>query len=186
MPSTRIAALGLCLALAGCEAPQMPVESRISVVAQESRYEITVPSSKVTLLVPKADLRPGVGARSGASGSPRYFLLEGQELVVSGWFEPARLHTGTLDDSLKGEFAGLVKAGFAAPSHLEKLRVGAFDGVLYDVNDPGTNSSHVRATFVDEDTWIDLHVSVHADRSPAQLRAAVVDAVRGLSIRPKS
>ena len=186
MPSIRIAALALCLALAGCEAPQMPVESRISVVAQDSRYEITVPSSKVVLVVPKADLRPGAVDRGGAPGSPRYFLLEGDELVVSGWFEPARLHKGTLDDSLKVEFAGLVKSGFAAPSHLEKVQVGSFDGVLYDVDDSRTRSSHVRATFVDEDTWIDLHVSVVADRSPAQLRAAVIEAVRGLSVKPKS
>jgi hypothetical protein len=187
MPRTRVAAIALCCALAGCEAPQMPAESSISIVAQGANYDVTVPKSRVVLVVPKADLRrEAAPSGGGASGSPRYFLFKGDDLIVSGWIEPARLHTASLDDSLKGEFAQLEKAGFGAPTNVEKMRVGSFDGVLYDVRIPVGNSSHIRATYLDADTWIDLHVSVSAKRSPAEVRAEVIDAVRRLAIVPKS
>ena len=186
MPKTRTAVLALCLAVAGCEAPQMPAESRIAIVEQAANYDVTVPRSLVTLQVPKADLRPGVGEPGGATGSPRYFILKGDELIVSGWFEPARLYPGPVEASLRGEFAALVKAGFAAPTNIEKQRIGAFEAVVYDVKLPVGDAAHVRATYLDKDTWIDLHVSVSSKRSPAVLRAEVVELVRRLAVQPRS
>ncbi len=188
MTTIRITALALGLAMAGCAAPEMPVESRIAVVPHDARFDISVPMSHVVLQVPRGDLQVAPASGQGAAGSPRYFILKGASgLVISGWIEPARLYK-PLDETLGQEFAGMAKDGVAKPVNVAKSRVGAFDVFTFDMPlNQSVAAADVRASWHDEDTWIDLHLSCTGSAATiAQLRTQVLDALRGLSVQAKS
>ena len=87
----QLASLISIAALFGCAGPQATPADRITVAEAGEKYEITVAKSKVTLIVPKGDLRQSNDPRRGAAASPRYFFLTGagSGVNVSGWFEPA-------------------------------------------------------------------------------------------------
>ena len=185
MFSRKIVALGVCLAIAGCADAPMPTESRVGVVAHDAHYDVSVPLSKVVLQVPRDGLYPVRPTGEGSTGSPRYFQLHVERgLTISGWIEPARLYE-PLD--LARDLAKLAGTPLGRPLNVESLRVGDFDAVAYDLAvAPGVTAVNVRASWHDDDTWIDLHLSDAGDpASAASLRAEVVAALRGLVVLRK-
>ncbi len=187
MNRMKIVALGLCLAIVGCAEDPIPARERVSVVEQESRFDITVPPSHVVLQVPRGDLSDAPPSGKGAAGSPRYFLLQGEQgLSISGWIEPARMYQ-PLAALMPADFAKFERMGFGKPEHVETLHVGVFDVVAYDFElTADATQANVRAAWHDQDTWIDLHLSrTGRSSSVAQLRADVLATVAALAVRPK-
>lgn len=187
MNRMKIVALGLCLAIGGCAEDPIPARERVAVVEQGARFDITVPPSHVVLQVPRGDLSNMPPSGKGAAGSPRYFLLQGtQGLSMSGWIEPARMYK-PLADLMPADFARLTAMGFGNALRVQTQRINEFDVVAYDFDlTADATQANVRASWHDQDTWIDLHLSrTGRPSSAAQLRAEVLAAVGALAVQPK-
>lgn len=185
--TTLLLGLSLCLAIAGCAEPPIPMQERVAVVTQDTRFDIAVPQSRVVLQVPRGDLHDVPQPEPRPTENPHYFLLQGGGgLSISGWIEPARTFK-PLPDVMAHEFAKFATMGLGKPERVETLRVGAFDAVAYDMTlADGVTGANVRASWHDQDTWIDVHLSrAGQSASAAQLRADVMAALRGLVIQPK-
>jgi hypothetical protein len=137
-------------------------------------YVMNVPVSTVAVTIPKKDLRDNLGSRSKLN--PRYFLFQNErrpDISVSGWIEPAKKFTSTKKifegDKIQWDINGLPK-----PTEVEFKRVKGWDAVLYNMNMPGDTHSNIRAHWIEEGTWIDIHLSSLTEgKTPRQCRAAL-------------
>ena len=183
----RIATLATCLLLlVGCSTPELSPADRIQVNAVQSRWDVTVPKSKLVLSLPKGDLQIAESIGVGAAASPRYFVLKGRTTgtIVSGWFEPAERQSD-LRASWRKEMEGLKQNGFAPPTNIEETEVNGMETILYGIPMPKGSSAHARCSFVRSGTWLDLHLSISGDGSPAQSREQLVALLRTLQITDK-
>lgn len=187
MNRSKTLLLGLCLAAAGCAETPIPLEERVAVVTQDTRFDIAVPKSRVVLQVPRGDLHDVPQPEPRPTDNPHYFLLQGGGgLSISGWVEPAWSFK-PLADVMAHEFVKFEGQGFGKPQRVETAHVGAFDVIAYDLAlAADVTQANVRASWHDQDTWIDLHLSrTGKGASAAQLRAEVIAALGALVIQPK-
>ncbi|HKW00141.1 MAG TPA: hypothetical protein VJN96_09960 [Vicinamibacterales bacterium] len=147
------------LLLSAAFVPQASSNASLVVTEKSTSYELTVPTSRLVLTIPKDELAPAKLAAD--QGSPRYFYFEAATKLVaaSGWFEPEQSFKG-MSAFWSGEESNLIRQGFR-PASVAQERVGSWQVVLYDIALPGGGrSSNMRAELVQAGTWIDLHLSV--------------------------
>jgi hypothetical protein len=182
----RIVTLLIVAPLFGCAGPQATPADRITVTDTGEKYEISVAKSKVTLLLPKGDLRQNNDPRSGAAASPRYFFLTGASsgVNISGWFEPAE-RRGDVRASWKAEMEGLQKAGFSQPTDVSESGTEDRKVILYNLPLPSGSSSHARCSYVQSGTWVDLHLSVSGKLPTDQSRARLLSFLNAISIEDR-
>ena len=175
-PAERERALRLIASATWSEAPkaaapaapalpagQDPVSLRIDEV--NDTYRLTVPVSHFVLTIRKGGLKR---ATNPAIQSSRYFLLKdaAHGTVVSGFFDFAKRFEG-LDKFWEHETSSMKQRSSAAPEDVKFKKVGAWDAIVYNQPVPGGTSAHVRAEWVAEGTWIDVHLSLTGKRQPA-------------------
>jgi hypothetical protein len=156
----------------------------------DGNWEITVPVSHVTLVVPEAGLRVIKKDGGGSMNSPRYFLLKDDikgERIVSGWFESAlrvKDVKQTLQGSWDGEGVNLKNAGFE-PFDVVFGDIGDWATISYQIQVPpkADSSVHVRASRIIADTWIDLHLSVTSGETADDNRALVTQLLKSMTVR---
>jgi hypothetical protein len=162
----------------------------VAISEVNGNWEITVPVSHVTLVVPEAGLRLIKADSGGSTRSPRYFYLKDDakgERIVSGWFESA-LRVKDVKQTLQGswdvEGANLKKAGFE-PYDVVVGGIGDWATISYQIQVPtkAGSSVHIRASRIIADTWIDLHLSVTSGETAEDNRALVTQLLKSMTFR---
>ena len=138
-------------------------------------YVLNVPITSLAVTIPKKDLRNNLG--SGSKLNPRYFLFQNErrpDISISGWIEPAKKFTST-KKILEGDKIQWAINGLPSPTDVEFKKIGGWDAVLYNMVIPGNTHSNIRAHWIQESTWIDIHLSSLTDaKTPRQCRATLV------------
>ena len=138
-------------------------------------YVLNVPITTLAVTIPKKDLKNNLG--TGSKLNPRYFLFQNErrpDISVSGWIEPAKKFTST-KKILEGDKIQWAINGLPNPTDVVFKKIGGWDAVLYNMNIPGNTHSNIRAHWIQESTWIDIHLSsLTGQKSPHQCRAALI------------
>jgi hypothetical protein len=150
-------------------------------------YVLNVPITTLAMTIPKKDLKKNLGA--GSKLNPRYFLFQNErrpDISVSGWIEPASKFTSTRKiwegDKIQWSINELPH-----PTDVIFKKIGGWDAVLYNMNIAERVHSNVRAHWIQESTWIDVHLSsLTAAKSPKQCRATLVRLLRQIQVESTS
>lgn len=147
----------------------VPPDQRLQMSDAGAAFIFTVPVSSLALTVPKGDLLPANSHQD--STSPRYFHLEGKTsgLIISGWFEPEPSFRG-IKPFWDGELGAMRNSKLPEPQDVSFEDIGNWKTVWYDLKAPGGYDSNIRAEWVQDGTWIDLHISLGANVPPSEIR----------------
>jgi hypothetical protein len=161
-----------------------PSEQTLTVTESGDRYRLSVPVSRLEMTIPKGAFSIADVPGRGAAASPRYFQLEDKArgVIVSGWFEPAAGFKG-IDAFWKGETEALRRGGFP-PTNTKLANVGKWEAVFYDTEIPKGTNTHIRAEWVEQGIWIDVHISV-TTREPIDVaRATALRVLSSIRVAP--
>lgn len=159
----------------------------IEVKEATDSYRLSVPVSQLTMTLPKGNWSPKDKSIGGGTSNPRYFYFEDKKeasLILSGWFEPARLFIG-VSELWEKDTQRWKKEGLPQPINVSFETLGAWDTVMYDHNFGNAVSSHLRAHWVQSGTWIDIHLSTTTYKSSVENRKALRSLLRGISVSRK-
>ena len=189
MKARLILAAAMLLAAAACSTPGPRSTEAIQISETKSAYQLSVPVSQLAMTLPRGSWsRKDKSALGGGTSNPRYFYFEDEKeesLILSGWFEPDRLFSGSAAKQWEKDLPGLKKAKLPPPINVVFERVGGWDTVMYDQVFSGIVSSHMRAHWVQAGTWIDLHLSTTTDRSSAENRKKLKAVLRAIAVTEK-
>ena len=185
-----IVALAASFLAAACSTTSGPRSNESLEIAEtKSAYRLSVPVSQLTLTLPRGNWsRKDKSALGGGPANPRYFYFEDakeESLILSGWFEPDRLFSGSAVKQWELDAAGLKKAKLPHPVNVAFEKIGGWDTVLYDQVFSGVVSSHMRAHWVQAGTWIDIHISTTTYDSSIENRKKLRAVLRGISVLEK-
>jgi hypothetical protein len=168
---------------AAARAPPAPDPLSLLIDESAEAYRLTVPVSHFVLTIRKGGLKKATNPRNR---SPRYFLLQDKEhgTIVAGWFESAE-HFDGLDKLWEHELSELKRRSSPDPQDVKFTKVGGWDAIVYQQPLPHGTSAHVRAEWVAEGTWIDLHLSMAGKRSAADPRATLLQLLEGFRVEDK-
>ena len=188
MKSKLILAAVVLLAAGACST-SAPRNEAIQIGETSSAYQLSVPVSQLAMTLPKGHWsRKDKSALGGGTSNPRYFYFEDEKeesLILSGWFEPDRLFSGSAAKQWEKDLPGLKKAKLPPPVNIAFERIAGWDTVMYDQVFSGIVSSHVRAHWVQAGTWIDVHLSTTTERSSAENRRKLKALLRAISVTEK-
>ena len=166
----------------------LPVSKlRLIVSRVDDAYLLSLPVSRLEMRIPFPGLQQKVSDVSGATDSPRYFLLgDAHGINISGWFEGAGLFEGA-EKYWTSQLAVWKKQGLAAPLNAEFVKVGNWQAVFYDKPVDNYSNIHVRAHWVQAGTWIDVHLSLTGKPSDEGIsRAKLQELLQSITVREKS
>jgi len=147
------------------EPPKPSEPDRMTVRELPDAYEITVPVSRLQMTVPKENFTQGKPAAGGSTASSRYFFLEDKtnRIYLSGWFEPQEEFPG-MQKFWASEMAAWAREKMPLPESTEFRKLGNWDAVIYQISRKGGSNSHIRAHWLQDGTWIDLHLSMDSEK----------------------
>lgn len=168
-----------CLFLmCGCSSYSIQ-ESSITAHEFNKTIELTVPASKVKMLIPKLGL---VKQNDNPTNSYRYFYYwdTDAQLGISGWFEPESQFKGTKYHW--NEFLAKWKGNPPSNVHFEKLN--GWEVILYNIDVQGCSQSNAKAFLVQSETWLEIHVSSFCKEGAKQ--ADVMDFIKNIVVENKA
>jgi len=140
-------------------------DQSLVITETDNSIRLSVPVSRLALVLPRGKLVSADGVRTGASASPRYFRFKDPKLglIVSGWFEPSNSYPG-FGEFWEAEFTAMKKNGLIPVSRPELVKADNWLTVAYELTAPGGINTHLRAHLVQAGTWIDMHISVTTEK----------------------
>jgi hypothetical protein len=167
-----MAAPSLCIAA--------PPEQTLVVAESGGSYRLSVPISQLVMTMPRGGL---AATQYPASASPRYFQFEdaSRGVMLSGWFEPAGSFRG-IDAFWKSETGEWQKRGMPEPLNVSMAKIGQWDAIAYDIAVPQISNTHIRAHWVQANTWIDVHVSVTSREPVEAARRRAMEVLNGIVV----
>lgn len=156
----------------------------LGVIPQEASYQLWLPSSRLYMDIPKANMTLVSKASADAPQGPRYFHFVDRGLNVSGWFEPAQKYDG-VKAFWASETAAWAKNGLPEAQDVVFKQINKWDAIVYDSPVPSGTNAHIRAHWVQAGTWIDLHISFTSNRSSAELREALETYLKAVFVRER-
>ncbi len=161
----------------------------IQIASQGADYEISLPASKLRLVVPKGALVQRSTAAGATQSKPRYFFLEDRanNRVVSGWMEPAQRYKG-IHAFWENESKDWTKGtGLPEPQNVTFEAFGKWEAVVYEIPTPIPNatSTNLRAHWVEAGTWIDLHISTTSSRPARDARDDLAGFLKSIQVKQK-
>jgi hypothetical protein len=142
-------------------------------------YDVTVDESKLVLKIP-----PGFARAEGSgSNNPNYFqfLATAETSEISGWFEPAA-HFTSARDVWEGDVASWKRSGVPDPRDATFIHHKDWDCVRYENAIPGASNTHLRAHYIQDCTWIDVHISVTTQKPVSEARARALEILDALEV----
>ena len=142
--------------------------------------------SKVKLRIPSGNLKVMKERIGGGQNSPGYFLLIDTKanLNISGWLEPAEnFKYGDV-----GEFwAAVQSAEIMETLNPELKKIGDWEVYMFDLPVPRVlsvtaHSAHIQALLLQDNAWINLHMSITSEKSSTVLRNELVDYLKTIQI----
>lgn len=191
MKGRLVVAMAAVVLAAACSSTSGPRSNEaIEISETAGSYRLSVPVSQLTMTLPRgAWFRKDMSALGGGTANPRYFYFvdeKEESLILSGWFEPARLYGGSAVKQWEKDAAALKKTPVPEPVNVAYEKIGNWDVVFYDHLMGKTVSSHMRAHWVQAGTWIELHLSTTTLRSSADNRKKLRSVLRGVSVTEKA
>ncbi len=176
----------LLLACAGHSAAMAQKPDQLTVSRTDQSYLLTVPVSRLQMTLPAANLAQKSVDIGGSTSNPRYFHFSdsARGLILSGWFEPAARFKG-IKAFWEEEQATWKNRGLPAPANVSLEKLGGWDAVFYEHSLQSLLSSHVRAHWVQAETWIDVHISVTTTDTAAANRSALQSVLGGIAVNEK-
>ena len=159
-------------------------QDAVRISEHPNRYELWLPASRIYVVLPRGRLAPVAPQPGGATASPRYFAFSDRGFNVSGWFEPAEKFA-SLEAFWQREMQSWTKQGLPHPANVVFENVGGWQVIAYEWPLRGATNSHVRAHWVQDGTWIDLHVSLSSTRPSAEVRSALETYLQGVLVRER-
>lgn len=165
---------------------QVGNDDRILITESPNEYVLTVPASRLTMTMPNNGFALETNPHGGAADHPRYFHFQepGERLSISGWFEPDHGYRG-MREFWRSETNAWRKSRLPEPRHVSFEKIGKWDVVIYDVEDPAGSNMHVRAHWIQAGTWIDLHLSIIGNQSNAEARPVLESLLRSIVVTEK-
>lgn len=153
------------LLLAGCAAVSY-YNAKVEVEKDENRYRLTVSESKLAMTIPAEALTPSPIRTGGSTDNPRYFHLKNEKTKfnISGWFEPDYMFSGA-KKNFDAFHQNLIKANLPQPQNISFSKQGNWKAVSYDMSCGETSTPNLKAHWVQDGTWIDLHLSYDCSAS---------------------
>jgi hypothetical protein len=171
----------------GEAAPNPPPPDYLQIAKLDTTYELSVPISKLTMTVPRGQL---VQTPGGGGNHPRYFSFSDGALNVSGWFEPAGQYRG-MNAFWENETRAWKTRGLPEPRNVQFAKFSNWEAVLYDIdlsaagNASAASNTHIRAHWIQDGTWIDLHLSLTASAPVAEVRARLQAFLETVQVKEK-
>ena len=188
MSGIRTLILGvLTLSVCGIGAGQQaPKEVSLQTTEQGEKYVLTVPVSRLVMTIPKGGLTRAQNSRGGSANSPRYFIFEDRalHLVVSGWFESDDHFLG-IKQFWANEMAAWKRENLPEARDVSFEDFGSWKTILYDIAVPANGNSHIRAHWIQDGTWIDIHLSLTSKDSQTERRDRLRDALKAIQVSQK-
>lgn len=188
MKTRRAVALAITIFAAACATSPRSDEA-IQISETGKVYTLSVPVSQLTMTFPRGNwLRKDMSALGGGTVNPRYFYFEDADeetLILSGWFEPDRLFSGSAAKQWQQDAAALKKTPAPEPVNVSYEKIAGWDTVMYDHLLDRAVSSHMRAHWVQAGTWIELHLSTTTQHSSAENRRKLRSLLHGISVAQK-
>jgi hypothetical protein len=161
----------------------VPEGETLQVFELPDGFVLNVPITTLAVTIPSKDLKNSAGA--GSKLNPRYFLFQNErrpDISVSGWIEPAKKFT-SVKKIWQGDNIQWSINGLPGPTNVEFKKIGGWDAVLYDMMIPGNTHSNIRAHWLQEGTWIDMHLSSLTEtKSPRQCRGALMKLLKQIRV----
>lgn len=165
---------------------QASKEVSLQITEQQEKYVLTVPVSRLVMLIPKDGLTRMQNSNGGAAASPRYFIFEdgARHLVVSGWFESAD-HFSSVEQFWAEEMAAWKQKNLPEARDVTFEDIGLWKAIFYDIKIPGIGNSHIRAHWVQDGTWIDVHLSLTSNESQKERRDRLRETLKEIQVLEK-
>ena len=165
---------------------QTQPSDRLTVARTDSAYVLSVPASRLQMVLPDANLVQQSQDIGGSTSNPRYYYFSDpkRRLVLSGWFEPASRFAG-ISSFWESELAAWKKQQLPNPQNVVITNVGSWQAIFYDLAVPNGTNLHVRAHLVQAGTWIDLHISLFGDPSAPPNRSTLKDMLNRITVTEK-
>ena len=167
--------------LTGCPSHQKKSEPAIVINEKAKSYEVTVPTSKLSLTIPKGDLKKPLSSME----SYQYFAFEDRKVdfYIYGWFESGHRFSG-MKENWESNIIRWKKAGLLKPQKVSFVKEGNWDVVTYELKRNGCMQSNLRAHFVRAGTWIELHLSFYCYASSGD-RERLISFLKTISVQEK-
>lgn len=175
---STIVTIGCLSLMLGC-ATHSVKESSLTAQELDQTIEFTVPASKVKLSIPKLDL---VKQDTSNSESYRYFNYwdTNSQLGISGWFEHKSKFKGT-----KSHWEDFLAKWYGnQPTNIRFEELNNWEIVRYNINVQGCSQSNVKAFVVQNDTWLELHISSFCNGNKPQ--ADILDYLKNITVVNKA
>ena len=190
MKNKRALAFSIALLAAACSTSTAPRSDEAIQISESGKvFTLSVPVSQLTMTLPKGNwFRKDKSALGGGTVNPRYFYFEDaneESLILSGWFEPDRLYSGSAAKQWTKDAAVLKKTPAPDPVNVSYEKIGGWDTVMYDHMLDQVVSSHMRAHWVQAGTWIELHLSTTTRQASAENRRKLKSLLRAISVAQK-
>lgn len=189
MKNKLMVAFAASILAAACAGTGPRSKEALEISESSTSYRLSVPVSQLTLTVPRGNwARQDKSALGGGTANPRYFYFEDasdESLILSGWFEPDRLFSGSAAKQWQKDAAALKKTPAPEPVNVTFEKIGGWDTVMYDHLLGKVVSSHMRAHWVQAGTWIDIHISTTTERSSADNRKKLKSLLRAITVTEK-
>ena len=139
--------------------------------------------SKTTLLIPSQSLKVVKERSGGGQSSPGYFAFMDTKstLVLSGWLEPVKKFAY---NDISELWALMSSKSPLDMLNTESKKIGDWEIFLFDLPLPIKTVSNVQmqASLLCEDVWINLHISITANKPSEALRDALVEYLKTIQI----
>jgi hypothetical protein len=161
--------------------------SNIHINEISQNYELYTPEKKLVLTIPKdgftlRDLRDD-NLRTYET-SPSFFYLENRKsgLTITCWFKTQEEFPG-INIFWDDEIAGLRRAGLPSPKNVSFSEVADWDTITYDMKYPNSTKSYIKAHRLQENTWIEIVLSIPSDFPGDEPRSRLVDILKRIHVK---
>jgi len=162
------------------------VSTTLQIRESAQGYELSVPSSRLVMTLPKSLVRAN-NPFGGAANNPRYFYFVDHAafLNLSGWFEPPQKFT-SVKALWEGETREWARQGLPQPRDVSFEKIDKWEVVVYDMPSPIGSSAHIRAHWVQAGTWIEMHISITSKSTSAESRAKLLELLKAIQVKEKT
>ena len=155
---------------AGIDAVTRSPEDSIHVTLSKNEefYGIYVPVGKLLMMLDRGKGPLKFTQVKSDNKNKRYFYFETENAtaILSGWFEPSRSYKDVRSFWASESASYKGKPGLE-PKDVVITKTSNWDVISYTTSLESISRAHVRAHWVQEDTWIDIHISVLVSGSVA-------------------
>ena len=153
----------------------------VQVTTTKQGVLISSAASPKKLLLPSKSMKSKKERLGGGTDNPGYFYYEDTktDILISGWFEPAvKFQYSSVRQMWDSENEAKARNKISVPINKEYQHIGDWDVYLYDLPVPpqfkNTSNTHLRANYLDDKIWIDVHLSLTKDQPSKKLREMLI------------